>query len=429
MGGVTLKIINRTNVTNALNNNYIKHETSILPMLITNPIVLVDWYHINKEKSELLDGLGTPRTTVISAESTIVFDKISNVPVGGIDSLLMESTYDEQQSGWTADYTADGFVFANTVNVTEHDYFAIRTTFNGGKTLLFCVTEHKRDYVKNMSIIQFEYKFAYDQDEKFDQLESQVSRRFTCLSSQIGPNMSFIIEEDKLLTLQDRINNYIEVTEFYKDLFYDQQVGNFFYRIPVAGGTVYYHDRVFNKILYRNRILFFDNVINFARSEFNIRAKILAAENDQGITDYTVNTSIIQQVINRSIDIKTMMYRQVVENMNVHISKYQKARIVFSSKYAKETHDKLEVLDFTGETVSIDLFNIHLFDDEFIEKIRTNTKYEDNVLRNIIIDIYNGVTINFDDIELEYEHSVDNFYLIPIILYEYGKEITKIFKS
>jgi hypothetical protein len=79
-----------------------------------------------------------------------------------------------------------------------------------------------------------------------------------------------------------------------------------------------------------------------------------------------------------------------------------------------------------GDYIDLDLLPIYVFDDDFISKIKTNTKYTDNNLRNIIIYIYNGVEIDMDAVELEYEITADNFYLIPIIIHEYRKKIENI---
>jgi hypothetical protein len=422
-----MKIINRTNITNALTNNYIKNETGILPMMVTNPVILVDWYHINKERSHLLDGLGIPTSSVINDDSTIVFDKIANLPVGGIDNLLIQSTYDESENGWSADYSSSGFLFANTTNVHENDYFVVTTNFNGVKRLIFKIKEHKRDYVKNMSIIEFDFDFEFDDPAKYTQLEKQVVRNFTCISSKLGQDSSFVVEENKIITLQEEIDKYLAVTEMYKDLFYDKSIGNFFYSIPIPGGSsIYLHDRVFTKILANNNILFFDPVVGFARSEYGYLNNLLVSEFDFGVADYVVNTCIIQQILNRSISDKTKKLKPEFNYLPPSIAKYQKAKMLYCDKYSNTISDKINILDFNGDYIDLDLLPIYVFDDDFISKIKTNTKYANNNLRNIIIDIYNGVEIDMDAVELEYEITADNFYLIPIIIHEYRKKIENI---
>ncbi len=100
--------------------------------------------------------------------------------------------------------------------------------------------------------------------------------------------------------------------------------------------------------------------------------------------------------------------------------------MLYCDKYSNTISDKINILDFNGDYIDLDLLPIYVFDDDFISKIKTNTKYTDNNLRNIIIDIYNGVEIDMDAVELEYEITADNFYLIPIIIHEYRKKIENI---
>jgi hypothetical protein len=423
-----MKIIAKSNVAKRLNDVLLNGELSDISRLVSNPIVYVDWYHVNKDLSVYQSGLDNMGGTVISTESTIIFDKIENVPVGGIDNLLMPSEFDEDL-GSHVEFNADGFVFPNTIEVHENDYFIVRELKQMGKSLIFRANSHKRNYVKNMSIIEFEFSLAHDDPQKVIDLEAQVHDVYECLAQSIGTESTLVVKKTSVIDANLTIREYLELVEHYIDLFYDRKSRVNSIEVQMNNMTVKYIDKYLEEFMVRNRVIYFDKIQMFAVNNYGYGERSFMI--DYGHLLHSYKSFVMEGIVrkdfskfNKVVPIYTLMSPEVVKYLS------QNVIMVLEYRDSSKIYDpKIPITNYQGQMEVHDIAYLNVFDEDFITRITTNNKYGDNSIRDLIISYYNNQPYNIDSLEITNEPSPDNFYLIPIILHIMSQDISKIFNN
>jgi hypothetical protein len=445
-----VRILNRQNITKNLTDAYITQEASSLPMLTATPLILVDFYNINLKQSGITEGFKTYDSNILHEESNIVFDKIEDVPVGGISELNLESMFDEDEQGFSVDFSSSGFTFPNTVKPVEGSFFVMKTrSGDGTKTLIFRLQDIESNYIRNMSITGFNFSLAHTTPEHYAMLERQTYGRFVCLASQMGPETSLVVEKSKYVTLEEKIDSYLFLTEEYKAEFLSEH-GVFLYRLEniMEGDPIYFYDRVFNKFLAANGIVFFDPIVSFARKQYGKANRTCIMEFDYGISDDTINKNILTGLINQKFPKDVQLY-PIAKRMAAPLAKYQKQALVYADTYSTDTSQReFDFIDYMGKATKMPIY-MDIFDSDFIDKIKTNTKYEDPIdgepvdpdapvenddeyinkgLRNVIIELFNTTdisTIDYDGIDISFNKSEDTFYLIPVLMWFLQQYLTQ----
>ena len=171
--------------------------------------------------------------------------------------------------------------------------------------------------------------------------------------------------------------------------------------------------------MYDNGIIVYDDVITYAINNLNCKAdRVYIDDPSRYIDSYDYRKTPLYRLYDHNPKKPFMEYPYPQARYeDTRVTKYTGINMVYIESYGNETLDHPEIGSFT------------VFDEEFLSRIKDNVKYccqcegVNWKLRNAIISYYNNEEVRFDQIELEDKKSIENFYLIPLILGIYKRYI------
>lgn len=205
-----------------LNDNIFKYEermNSQYTRFLDRTATYVTYYNISNVNSTVDNGFQSVEE-LVGPNSPIRFNKIDDLPIYGLEQIVLDLNDDEE--GLTTDYDGDAIILPNTVKPLPGDFFII----NHLKIkVLFMVTDIKFDTIKsnNFYKISFSVKSLSDSDE----IERQVSDKFKCISENIGTEDKCLVREEEFFLMKDLLTEYDRLADMYKLLFYNPKFNCF----------------------------------------------------------------------------------------------------------------------------------------------------------------------------------------------------------
>ena len=161
-----MQILQNQSLLNRFSDLYIKGELSNVAAVVQTPQQLVDYFHIDPDATPTMAGLRNI-DDYIGPESHVIYDEITNLPISGINELVIQSTFDDEV-GHEEDFQSEGIIFPNTIWPHENDFFI----FQGDKTTaLYVVTETSPVTVRSNPFIQINFRLYSRDPEMIKQLQ------------------------------------------------------------------------------------------------------------------------------------------------------------------------------------------------------------------------------------------------------------------
>ena len=403
-----MKIISNTSVPRQQSKNYILGELSNVSMVIQSNQVLVEYFSINADSSTLVHGFKNI-DEYVSKDSSVIYDMVDNLPIGGIENLVQMSEYNDE-TGYDVEFEGQGLVFPNTITPKPGDCFIVK---NDGKKSLYIITNASQTVVRSNPFVEISFTLYSSDKDKVKQLYRQVRKRYIVTVTSLANDRTLVIEEKKYVDIQKDIKTYLEVCDMYISLFYDKRKSMFIFN------EIYHDNRKYRiidiplwKFLYDNEIIVFDSIVTYAINNMNLDInRVYIDEPSRHIDRFEYRKTPLYRLFERNEKKDFSEYTSPVFTLDDdRVSKYDGINVYYISSYDDNT-------DFIEE-----LKPMLWLDTEFIDRIIANVQYEvemDEIniyLRNAIIAYYNHEEVDFDSIILSDERSVDNFYLIPLLL-------------
>lgn len=412
-----MRILQNNQILKKQSENYIHGELSNVAMVIQTPQVLSTYYSIDADASTLVGGFKNI-DEFIGKDSPVVYNKIENLPMSGVDNLVMMSEFNDD-TGYDVDFSAQGIIFPNTIVPKPGDCF---TLHNAKATAIFVVTDCSQTVVRSNPFVEISFRLWSQSTEIIKQVEKQIRDRYIVTVTSLGSDKTLLIKKENYFEIQDHIKSYLEVVDMYISLFYDKRRSMFTYK------ELYDHtknmpitivDMVLWKFMYDNGIVVYDDVITYAINNLNYKIdRVYIDEPSKYIDSYDYRKTPMYRIYDRNPKKHFMEYPYPQARYeDTRITKYTGINMIYIESYGTEKFDHPEIGLFT------------IFDEEFLSRIKDNVKYcfqSQDVnwkLRNAIISYYNKEEVQFDQIELEDKKSIENFYLIPMILGIYKQYI------
>lgn len=418
--------------------NYIKGELSNVSSVLQTPQILVTYYPINADKTTTLDGLKNIQD-YIDPSSTVVYDKIENMPMSGVDNLVTQSQFDEE-IGYDEDFSSSGIILPNTIIPKPNDFFIIP---NAVIPALYVVTSTSPVTARSNPFTEIQFRLYSRDPEKIAQLNRQVDVVYTTTVTSIGTHHSLIIEKDNLFKVEDHITSYLDLCNLYTTLFYDTNKASFVYNDVYDSNSETlqsYVDMILWKLMFDYGVIIFDDIITYANNNFAKSVeRIYTSCPDIYLNDYDFKKTtpiIIYNQDKKSMPLEKYRY-PLSTDIDHRISKYQGTHINYIEQYGDEP----------DENAMYQLHNV--WDDDFLVHIKDNNKYvladdyspsawaladtdtntqANYTFRNAIISWYNEEDIDFDTIAIAPVKNVENYELIPLILAFYKAYINDLQK-
>lgn len=427
-----MRIIKNQQILQRQSDNYIKNELSNVATAIQASQVLVDWWDIDPDLSQTHGGLKNMED-FIGPESTAAYHLIEGLPMSGIDNLVTQAQFDEEV-GFSEDFQSSGIIFPNTIVPKPNSFFTIR---GSDVTALYVVTNSTPVTVRSNPFVEVQFRLYTRDPELIKQLRRQTVDTSLVTLTAIGLNKSLVIKKESFFEIQHHVEQYLELCDLYKLLFWDSRRSAFIYDgfyDEASGMRISYLDVVLWKIMFDEGIIIYDDIVTYANNNFQKSfPRVYTSSPDRLVDPYELRQSILWRIYSKE-------------------KKKDFAEFKFPQSYApdmrlgKFTGTNLHYFERYGSQCDCNLMctNCPTWDDEFVARIRDNQPYDpaqtaygqldqqagccnevsagivfNPYLRNIIIHYFNDRAIDWDNLEIVNERTCENYFLIPLVLGAY----------
>lgn len=415
-----MKILRNQSIVDTMAANIVKGELSNIAAVLAVPQVITTYYSIDAEYSQTVKGYQNIHD-FISADSTVAFNKVTNMPMAGIDNLLITNEFNDD-TGIDVDFESDALILPKTVNPKHNDFFTVSGMLH---PTLFVVTDVQQTLVRSNPFVQIHFKLAHMGQDWIDQINRQVLKTYTCRVSSLGADKSLVIESGNASALDKHIQNYLDVASMYTYTYYDRSRAAFVYDGMYCESTksrMCLIDMVIWRLMYDMGIIVYDELLAYAASNMNVRINKVFVDKPILVNDYRFKNSIIYRILenNHSRTLNEFPYPMFYEE-NSQMTKYQGVKVVYVEGYDETAWCKCEK----------ELREFMPFDaDQLIRMVNNQPYARDEIdgwsLRNALISYYNEEPIDFESIEITDRKSLLNYYYVPIILGIYKNYIIQL---
>lgn len=416
-----MKILKNQNLLERQSENLIRGELSNVAAVIQTPQVLVEYYSVDPDSSTTVRGFKNI-DDIVGPLSPLVYDLVDNVPISGIDNLVSQMQFDDE-IGYDEEFQSNGIIFPNTVLPKPYDFFTIKGDQN---IAMYIVTGVTPVTVRSNPFTEITFRLFSRNTTHLAQLRKQVKDEFITAVTSIGTDKTLVIKRETYFKMKDYVEEYIDLTNLYIKLFFDRTKGAFvldgIYDEEKDRKTVFV-DIPLWKFMFDNQIIAYDEVMTYANNNYNMNIdRIFIDCPERYLTEFTYGCTPIVRIFERNPkkEFDEYRYPQVYEE-DARITKFTGVNMIYIEAYGK-TQD-CNPLCAQGP----------VFDDEFVERIKTGARYEEDCefnrirvslsLRNAIIDYYHNRDINWETVSINDEKTAENYFLIPLLLGIYKKYI------
>ena len=183
--------------------------------------VPVTYFHIKGSSSTTDPGYGDV-TEIIGTESPIKFEQINDLPLYGMDQMVLQTAVEDQ--GLDTQFESDAIVMANTIKPLQNDYFIIPHL---PEHFLFRVTSVEYDTTVSSGCYKISYMLEYNDPELKDQLKKQIKDTYTCIYDNIGTGEKSIIQSDIDKKIKEIDAMYDKIAKTYMIFYYNERYNCF----------------------------------------------------------------------------------------------------------------------------------------------------------------------------------------------------------
>ena len=431
-----MQILKNQTILKKQSENYIVGELSNIAAVVQAPQILVTYYAVDPDLTITMNGL-KDIDVWIGPDSPVVYNKIENFPVSGVDNLVEQASFDEEV-GFDEDFESSGIAFPQTHVPKPNDFFIIQ---NSEVTALYRITNIEPTTVRSNPFTGFTFKLYSRDPTKIAQLERQVKNTYTTTVTAIGLDKSLVISKDSLFQIEDHVKQYVDIVSLYNSLFWDNSKAAFVYEGVAdeeTGLVQHFIDMTLWRLMFDEGIVIYDDMITYANNNFNMSIpRLYTGCPDIYVDDHKYHQSILYR-----------LYSQYDKKDKIGEYRFPQGYCV-DPRIGKFTGTNLVYFEYYGAKCDAYCRNIAcpVFDDEFLCRLSDNALYErqyadyeycagcsyhckkqtanacNTSLRNAIIAWYNGEEIDWENLTLNDRRSSENYFLLPILLGAYKQYI------
>lgn len=437
-----MKIVQNRSMISQLSTNILNNEMTDLALVLNSPTVLATYYQVDPNFSEVIKGYQNV-TDYIGPESEVVYDRIEHLPLCGIgNGLLQNGMWNDEIGGFDEDFSTSCVVYPRTIMPKMGDCFKFEGV--AGNPALYIVTNTLPSTVKTNPFNEITFHLLTRDAQLIDAIDNQVKNVYTTCMSAIGKDRSLVISKGASEAIDEHLTAYLELVYLYQMLFYDKRKSAFvFDGLPNRRGQrCTFIDMTLWKFMFDEGICIYDDLITYANNNGKRTVeKIYTSCPNLYIDEYAYRRSIIYRIYAKD-DSPKVTKRSFDEyrfpqlwHPPAQVTKYQGNDIWYLECFGNHPCDLDPYDDFT------------VWDDDFICRIRENRRYDEvpmghgvctkcehhcmgapvlcfnPYLRNVIIDWWNGTTIDWEAIQVTDDRTIENYYLIPMVLGIYHRYI------
>ena len=352
----------------------------------------VNYYKQNKTKSTL-DSASQLQYAHISSQSALVFNKIEDFFLYGIDRISVE--YDVGENGTeAAPINGDAYVLPNTIEPLPGDFFSISYV---KEDLLFKVDDVTPDTLDTGANI---YKISYhlEYTNSTSQIEAQVDKTYKFLVNNVGTEFAAVISSTDYELTEKLEQLTFDLANWYNGIFFKPKVQTYIYRYDDSWN---FYDPFMIEFMRRHDLMSGEDYFYVAH-QTNLEA-IFPFEYAKSLFHY------IEEKDAAKIGNGIICTADLITDINS----------LFTSRL--EDYYQIKYIDNMPFKT-----RISILDQDVVQHIQFNKKYYDGDKKsvyNILISYMNDDEGYITDAiinkihDMEFCDSKDIFYLIPIYIY------------
>lgn len=395
-----------------INDNIFEFEkrlSSSLSRFLDRAPSFVTYFSINTMESTANEGFMDVES-VIGGKSPLRFNKIDNLPVHGLEQVVLSLNDDDQ--GIDSSYEGELVLLPNTVIPNPNDFFIINHVQD--RSIIFRVTQISYDTLRADGYYKVSFKLEYIDAEKGTQLEEQVIENYKCILENIGTNSNCIIQKDVIEKMVSVSRTYDDIALLYKKIYYSEK-----YNCLLGYNG--------NVRVYDSHMTTFVNTHSLFNNPNDISTMMLTQHNTDRLLPVYYENSI---------------WRSIEKNhvANIPSTKYMyKLGCNYAGSGFNLWYDKSIVgvelfnsLQFGVASSEMYPYEILSFED--VDKIRSEEVSDDVFIETLRLYYNNKLTIDnipkgiYDSI-IRYNTDLKVFFYVPMILYIIKKIVENILKK
>lgn len=367
-------------------------------LLDTTP-TFTTYYHIDVNESTTDEGF-IDVENVIGAKSPLRYNKIDNMPIYGLEQIVIQ--LQDNDAGIDGSYDGEATILPGTIKPNQNDYFIIPILKD---TYLFRVTEITYDTIMPDNFYKISFELEYIDDEVLDNLNKQVLDDYNCILENIGTEEKCIIEKSVFEKRNAIIKKYRNIVDFYMSMFYNER------------HNVFLAEMNDGKLLYDPLQTEFINKHNLLNEKNNLKVTILTDEYSDTKRKYKYNKSIYRFIELQDLKLLTPFYYSLLPGVTLRGSSFyawheKRVNVLDIPLYAKDTGNFILSEDYINA-----IKNDDECENEVSELIKKYMRKEDLTI--------NDIPSNIEDDVMYFNNSLEIFFFIPITLYIIKKIIKK----
>lgn len=408
-----MKIISNVQKMGEIGNNRLSNALAPIMLAMNGSHVIGTLYSPNIPASSLIEGSNT-KGSYIGEDSLILYDRIESMVFLGADDLIANCSYTDE-AGSTVEKTGQLLIFGGLTQVREDSFFTLDLI---DKPYLFRITGYTENTLSNTPVVSIDYELHSTDKNTLEQINNQIKDEYIMSVNANGITGSMIVSKKKYFTMKDMCQEYAQVADFYRRIFFDKKIGVFACNLGNSGLLV---DYVLMQFMYDNRLICFDPIITFynddGKRRFGQKYETLFIDKPFVDEKGSFNTpyKLIEGNYRRNME---MAYKPERFDLSKEICKnYDKGTNIVKS-YMKDSKSE----GYVDE----------MFTSEFVSKLLNGELYgeTDDVsnkdLKNALISFIKGESPDLSNLEIEISDSLEHYYLIPMILYVYKRTISQL---
>ena len=295
-----MQILKNQTILKKQSENYIVGELSNIAAVVQAPQILVTYYAVDPDLTITMNGL-KDIDVWIGPDSPVVYNKIENFPVSGVDNLVEQASFDEEV-GFDEDFESSGIAFPQTHVPKPNDFFIIQ---NSEVTALYRITNIEPTTVRSNPFTGFTFKLYSRDPTKIAQLERQVKNTYTTTVTAIGLDKSLVISKDSLFQIEDHVKQYVDIVSLYNSLFWDNSKAAFVYEGVAdeeTGLVQHFIDMTLWRLMFDEGIVIYDDMITYANNNFNMSIpRLYTGCPDIYVDDHKYHQSILYRLYSQYV--------------------------------------------------------------------------------------------------------------------------------
>lgn len=387
------------NEKNFINDNIFKYEKRLesqYSIFLDRSPTFVTYYHINNINS--ITDLGLLNIEgILGYDSPLRFQKISDFPVYGIESIKLDLA--DEEEGLNTSFEGDAVILPNTIKPLPNDFFSISYL---DKTYLFMVTSVDYDTIKSNNFYKITYSIRSMDEENYNDIERQVLEKYNCIFKNIGTEDNCLIREDvhKLIEKIDEV--YAQLVQKYINLFYSKKF-NSLIMVDLNGAITY--DKFITNFINSNQLL-------NKREEYNTFC--LFNEDYGDLFPISYQESIFSAIENLDIN-------------DVGVTRYALTGITY-----EQSIFKYYSINNVRSLILVDIGQQEYIPDRVIQAIKDNVVTDDmTYFESLLVKYFNNTVDSIYALDIEridkykMHYSMSDLIMVPICLYILRYYVTK----